>query len=85
MKIWLNKSISLERLSNNYFTIDFLTKKLEKITCTVYFADLSDSQGKKQGTICLAMEKKGIEDKRIILADIIDWQNMPKKYGDYLN
>jgi len=31
------------------------------------------------------MEKKGIEDKRIILADIIDWQNMPKKYGDYLN
>jgi len=76
----VDKSIGLERLSNNYFTIDFLTKKLEKISCTVCFSDLCDSQGKKQGTICLAMQ-----NKRMVLADIIDLQNTPKKYKDNLN
>ncbi len=75
-----NKLVNLENFSSQYLTLDFLTKKLEKKSFTVYFSDLCDSEGKKQGTICLAMQSEAV-----ILDEIVNFQKTQENYNNDLN
>ncbi len=65
----IDELIKLDNLSSRCFTIELITKKSEKISLSVYFSFLFDSEGNKKGTICL-----GIPINNLSLSDIINLQ-----------
>ena len=70
----IDELIKLDDLSSRCFTLDLITKKSEKISLTVYFSYLFDSDGNKKGTICLAMPIENLS-----LSDIMALQQSKEK------
>lgn len=52
----IDELIKLDDFHDNCFSIDLLTKENNRKAVKIYFSSLLDSEGKRKGTICLAIE-----------------------------
>ncbi|MGF1486974.1 MAG: PAS domain S-box protein [Prochloraceae cyanobacterium] len=56
----IDELIKLDDIAKDCFTLDLITKENKNLSVKVYFSDLVDSEGRKRGKICLAIESDSI-------------------------